>query len=522
MIEGRPISAAHLRSCLLAAVALLAVALGARAQTDLPSAGSSNHGWVVLPPSPDPTRSAGVYHFPIDAPPATVRLGPRLVRMPSSIAASGDRLYLVYDEAVLRASEPPAAGGEPIGPPRRRVQQVAVRQGLAPLFYDYLPQGREPETLPNLPDRGALEGVAATSAGPAALLREGDAVSIVLLRDLDWEVVEPPPLESSAGAALLASPTRLMLLERRPPDRAVLWWLPASEVASSGEWRSLELPLPDGADRFLTAGEQVIAAAEDGSTIRLWLLREGGAYPLAGIERPEAPHALFGAGLRIHLAWLQQEDSPRLMARVVSAVSGEIMHDGPVLTEPLVRGRELHTIALLLGFVLLTALIFVLRPQAGGRDAVAIPDGMSLAGPGRRFIALLIDAGPPLLISGAVFGVSPKDMVLTAMLVPESVERDAAAFLLGIAATIVHASVCDAFFGRSLGRLATSCRVASAAPGSARLRLWRAAARNAVVLLCPPLALFVLIDPLRRHPADVVTASVVVTPAPPPRAPDPD
>lgn len=492
---------------------------GAAARADdshapLPGASGRAHGWVAIPPMGDRAGMTLLGHVPVDAPAGTLRFGPRLRAAPEALGAWENRLYIVYPPDEQRRA--------------RRVESIRVDTVPTPSGYDYSPRGRDPEAMPSLPGEGTLGAIHGTSAGMlvAILASDGAPARLLLLVGRTWRDVEPPEALGRARAAAVAEiGDRVGLLTRGQDGAWTAWWtskdaLAPSEADGAVEpaWAAESLDAGIRAEQIVNAGAQLVAAsAGDGGVIRLRLLRAGSAYDLADVAHEGKRIAVLAVGERIAVVWQGPAPDPRLHMVVVSSNSGQTLHAGRALTVPIVSGRDLQTLALLLGAVVLTALVFVLRPEPADRQAVALPDGMALAGPMARFIAVTIDLGAPITIVATALRVEPTDLFKALILSESAGLRAATSILIGVFLTFVHSSVCETLTGRTIGKAMTGCSTHSIRGG--RPTLMQSIVRNGLKLLCPPLGLFILIDPRRRHPADILARTVVLTRAPEPPTP---
>lgn len=519
----------HLRALLIAAIVALIGAAPARSAF-LPSAGSAEHGWFALPVGTE-GEVTGLYHFPGAIDPGGARVGPRILGTVTNLAVGEDRLIIVQDEI---ASPPPtlkASDGKkplPAPTPQRRVMAITIRPGLTPGHFEYWPLNRAPESLPSLPDWGRLEDVAMLGPKPFALIAPSDDSPapgsfpekrvLLHLNGLRWEsTFLPDDLRPGMRACLLGDASGLWIVQRSGADSARVW-----SIGKNGtDWTAEDLESPQGVDLYLVAGGQLIGADVDGADeVRFWLLRPQGAHPLESATGVSGDRAVFPVGERLYTVWKPEGADPRLQVAVISSVTGASLYAGPVGADPIISGRELQTLAMLLGFVLLTVMIFALRPESAQRPIGALPEGWSLAGPGLRALAVMIDLVPGLIIGAVVFRVQPGDMLSAAMLSPDMLMRDVAALLTAIGVTIVHSALSEHLTGCTLGKRLLGLRVVSI--DGRRPTLWQATARSALKFLCPPLALFVFLDVMSRHPADVLTGSVVIRRAPEPKQGPPD
>ncbi len=518
---------------------LVALTPGALAAV-LPAAGSTQHGWIALIPEDD-NRAPGLYHFPAIIEPGGVRVGPRLLAAPTHLAAGADRVLIVYDEIASPPPAPQTTSNEKAAArraePQRRVQSITVSPGISTGYFQYLPVGRSPQSLPSLPNWGRLDGFTIAADVPLALIspaptspQPGAARTLYALRALEWvKTPLPDDLPADERPTLLADDLSVSLVARASPQTIAVWRSPIAPSRSPTDrtppaldWSKEIIEAPATLDTFVLAAGQIVGVDVDApGEVRLTVLRSSGPIDIDGAKDVAGDIAVFPVGERVYTVWTGADDNPRLHVAAVSAISGLTLFAGPAVTDPIVSGRELHTLALMLGFVLLTIMIFALRPDAAQRREVVLPEGWSLAGPARRALAVGIDLIPGLVIGAVVFDVRPGDMVSAALLSPDMLMRDAAALLLAIGLTVVHSTLGEWLTGCTIGKRIIGLRVVTV---SGRPTLWQALARSALKFLCPPLALFVFLDAQARHPADVLTGSLVIRRAPqlpPPPEDDP-
>ncbi len=507
----------------------------------LSAAGDANHGFFamkvrdkgapisLLPsagPSPEPTREYGsIYHLPGDLKPGTVRRGPDLPWTPSAMGVRNGRLVMVFEPD-------PRPGDRPGRAPARLVRAMSVRAGAVAGTYLYEPMGRDPEALASLPGEGALRAVALGAWGPAALLTgmgEQDRARVLALRGVEWEAVDlPAPIGDSTRLDLTTRDGEPVLLAMSDAGGSATAWTLKRTERDEPAWRWEPEPIAPAREdeRVVGVGRSMVAwsrAPEGG--VRLRLLRESGAYDLSPVPGVSERFGVVAGDQRVNVVWLSRErsegvDREILRIAVVSTVTGKTLYEGPIQTGTQLSGRDLQTLALLAGAVMLTVLVLVLRPSPDETGAVALPEGTSLAEPWRRAAGVLIDLAPGMALAATVFNVSLEDMGAAAVMAANATPRPVMAFLTGVVLTAAHEIVGECVLGRSLGKWAVGCRVVTLT--GSKPALWQAAVRTVLKLFCPPLAFFVLIDPRRRHPADILARTVVVMKAPQPRGPDGD
>lgn len=548
-MTGRPVPLRVPTSLLRIAAILLAtlcVAPAARAQTEtrpgapapaagepavLPASGGDGHGWFALPGQSGfafPT----LYHLPPDAEPGTVRGGPRLLDFPEAIASHADRVVLVMPPERV---DPPHTGGAGAGggeaaqqagarndaPARliRRVQTLRVARSAASGMWSYYPEGRSPIALPSLPGRGDLRAVVKTdaalfallAAAPADAVRTGfdapreDALLTLADGSLEWRRrTLPPDWREGAPAAMVVVGERVVLLQ---PGRS--WHAETDALARADAlWSDAGVRADVDGAIIVSAGSSIVSARPEADRVALHLLREDTRIELPAVMHAAEQLAVIGGAEAITVVWRGEGEPNRLRTTVVSAISGAVLYDDFARTNAVVSGREIQSLALLVGALMLTILVFVLRPEEALGGVVMIPEGYALASPARRVLAVLLDLAPPLVGCSALFGVSGAELLDAAVLSDNSTTRAAAALGVAFLLTGAHSVLGEWLFGRTFGKALLRCRTITVR--GERPRLWQASMRTFVKLLFPPFVLFLFLDLRRRHPGDLVAGTVVL------------
>jgi uncharacterized RDD family membrane protein YckC len=492
----------------------------------LPASGGDGHGWFALPGEAALTFPT-LYHLPPGSEPGTVRGGPRLTNFPEMIASSEDRVVLVMPreriDPAKRTSEPgqSEATSEPSPPARliRRVQTLRVVKSSAGLW-DYFPRGREPVALPSLPGRGELRGVVRAESTLFALIQGAprddsqfadasareDLFLVLREGEVRWESFPlPVGWEVESSAAIVTSASRIVLLQG---DAA--WQAPSRAAARGvpGVWSPVEFGAVMSGASFATAGSSIIVAHAEPDRITLDLLREGTTTRLGVIDHAAEQYAIIGGGDLLTVIWRGEGDPTRLRATVISAITGDVLFDDFAKTNAVVSGREIQSLGLLVGALMLTILVFVLRPEEALGGVVLLPDGFALASPLRRVLAVLLDLAPSLVASALIFHVSGRELLDAAVLSDNSTTRGALALGAAFLLTGVQCTLGEWLFGRTIGKAICRCRTISVR--GERPKLWQAALRTFVKLLFPPFALFLFLDLRRRHPGDLVAGTAVI------------
>lgn len=462
------------------------------------------HGWVLLTNQGQesvilvhlPPRHAAVH----GGVPGLARLSRTLERMPAGLAASGRRVFMVFD-----------------GEPRRVMSIQASPTPIAGIWRDE-PEGRL-EPHPPLPSRGRLAGFAFGSERLAALLVDDEGATLLELEGGAWSARALP--EDAGGPAgrwsLLGDETGLILVRGDADGSA--WW----RRDTGGAWRGapIRLPpdaLPVGAFRGRIV---LVGMGSEGDAHAVLLADELGVERVATIAMPGA-EASNGVGVavlpdqggRVSLVWGESIDArPGVVHRIreVSLATGRTLADGPVERVLPVSAREFRLLAAWLVMVLVVSLFIVLRP-IDDRTPVRLPEGLVLAGPGRRFAATVIDLVVCAIPVARLWGVSVADILTGGILLAPGEDWTAMPAVLAVGA--VYGTLMEALFGGTIGKLLLGCRVIRAtgvASGQVRwVGVVACFGRNLIKWVLPPVAALATLDPSGRHRGDLVARAVVV------------
>lgn len=490
-------------------------------QWRLIGAGEAEHAWLLIPR----TTSAGMengqertyanlYHLPATEPPGSVFKAPghRVAAPPAAMTAWRDRLTLVYEPRSARgAGEGDASGSV------RPVRSVETSQRSVGDLHRYIPADRY-TVRESLPGGGRLAGFVETAAGPAALLRtkrddaeDEPAVNntrLLRLRDGEWRPIDlPKDFDESSHWRLVRADERIALYENRDGGGARLWRPAPSDETESLEWTSEPIAAVEPNTKLFAGPRGLLAVQRDSDGVaRIVLLRDGFEYETARIEDLPDDHALFRLDETIVTAWVDKEADGRLRLAVVSAVSGRTLHRGFARVPPPIRPEDVRFLALLLGALLLGVLVFVLRPESLSGEA-SVPGGWAPAPPARRFAAVAIDLTVSGLAASLIWS-APLGEALDLRYLVLLQGGGAWPVLTALGLTLAHSAPAEWLWGRTLGKAIVRCRTVSTTGGGPAL--WQAATRNAVKLAAPPLTALLLIDPLRRHPGDVLSGTLVL------------
>jgi hypothetical protein len=512
--------------------------------------GGQSHAWVVLP-----LGSHALLHLPPRSgngpvglvEPGSTRLAAPLHEAAEMAAAWENRVYLAF-------------AATPVPPDRlvRRVLSLGAHAGPMGSVWSFDNYGGRMEVLAALPGDGDLISFVGSARGPVALLRR-DTGEVELLRveGTVWGRVNLPDGDLEKPR-LVALPQGVGLLSWER-EKARLWTAVSRDSAEPTttdkplpplvmEWTVKDLslrteggelaPQPDG-PVFQIGQVLVYSARSSAGAVEIWNPTPSRVYRLAVLPEVGAPYAaapLDDVG-RLALVWPRVEgtgggrkapgtgvlSSPSVLdvsIVEISVVDGAVIYAGPALQKGPVSPEELKLLAVALVGVMALILLFVLKPEES-RGPVHLPKGVTLAEPGRRMFAGLLDLLLAATIASALTGRGLLELLLLSGVFTEASAMLGVLSMLGIG--FVLSVIGETLFGRSAGKALTGCAVAwprmvempdkEMVPALARPTLWRAVVRNLVKWFVPPIAIMGLSGPEFRHRGDVAAGTVVVVEA---------
>jgi uncharacterized RDD family membrane protein YckC len=497
--------------CAAIGMFFIAPAVGADAAKSwhMTGAGDASGLWVLSPiHSPrlegeetSPERGQ-LHYFPASAPMGTA-MGLRahvLGEPPAVMTAHGDRLVLLYPGTVASTAESSVKGANA----ERTIPVRSVRLTLVRTPVVFLDPPDRFTVQPPLRTTGSLLHAVDTDVGLFALLWVDGHLALQMMDYAGWREVDlPGDLGLTASTRLVKHPDGVSLLSRDKGGKANLWSLDSTKEA----WTSV--PAPDDAvgRRLFTAGGVVVIPELDGSTKTLSLRSIEGdkLIPLATVSDVAVDYTAAAVGENIAVVWFDGDVSARLRVVILSSITGRTLYDGYARFPPPLSPSDLRFVMVLLAAVMLGVLLFVLKPETIAESAP--PAGCVLAEPGRRFASAGIDLVIAGLISSALWGVSIADAINPgAFFLLTGNESWPIVTTLGI--FFVHGVLGEWIFGRTIGKAMVGCRVSSTR--GSRIKLWQAVARNLIKGVAPPLVVFILFDPNRRHPGDLMGGTIVI------------
>jgi uncharacterized RDD family membrane protein YckC len=500
------------------------------------STGADGHAWVCVPVKSE-AGAVGIVHLPPRGPgipDGSVRLVTQLPEPPERLAARENRLYMAF-----RPDVGPSGA-------QRRVLLLTIEPGPIEGSWAVASEGHRLPALPSLPGEGELLGFAATSVGPAALLSTADERQprLLIMAGPDWRMAPvPTDVPAGNGSVLVAAIDGLAIVDAAHGHS----WIGKPRTNRSGvtiDWepRTMSMtvdgltpaPLPTSSIAVLPSGYLYWWFRDTGG-IELWNATASGAHRLRALSnvghRPSVAPMANGARVAVVWAEFQPTASPpggmpgpairsaetaHTHVVEVSSYTGEVLYDGPAHVDGPVSSQELKLLAAVLVVVMAVVVLFVLRPGGDGQP-ISLPRDVVLSEPGRRVAAGLIDLVIAAIIAGRL-----ADLALPELVSPERLLTDSSPMTGLIVLAVVgflHGTLGEWLWGRTLGKAAVGCAVAwpgvinynnHIEPIIRRPTLWRAATRNLIKWVLPPVAISGVFSPERRHRGDVLAGTAVV------------
>lgn len=256
------------------------------------------------------------------------------------------------------------------------------------------------------------------------------------------------------------------------------------------------------------SGQTIIATpGSDRSSVVISCVRRGEVVPICTLRDQTPERSLVSIPGAIGMMYLNTADRTVVLRRIDLETGKTI--DTTNMNQPIRLDSEDFSPLILVGALLLTiVIVFIVRPDPTA-VRISVPEGASLASPRRRLAAAVIDFVPSSILAILILGASPVEL-LNWPLVTRDI-GDAQCVLIAILITVAHSALSEMLTGRTFGKALLASRVldTSGVRASAKQILVRNALKI-VVLVVPPLALFVFINPFRQRLGDLVARTMVV------------
>jgi uncharacterized RDD family membrane protein YckC len=212
----------------------------------------------------------------------------------------------------------------------------------------------------------------------------------------------------------------------------------------------------------------------------------------------------------------------------VSVGTGAVMYSGELVVTSPISGADYRMVGVILAYALGMVVIFLVKTPRP--DAVLIPEGYSIAEPGRRMVAGIIDVAIGVALASRIWHVPLADAISPGNW---GTEAGQGVILTSVGLMIALGTVLELLFGRSVGKIVTGCEVVAvgevggkpaaekATPettetkekeeeGPAHGTFGHLLLRNAIKFGLPPVALLGLLDASGRHRGDQLAKTAVV------------
>ncbi len=468
---------------------LCAAPAAAFAGETLLSASSQDHAWFIVDRGTT-TQQLELFHHArtMDGPYYDRGLG--LPRMPESMAAWGDRLWLIFET-----------------PTRREIFSTQARWNPAVGAWFHEPHGRLRSATP-LEEPGTLVDTSATAEGPVVLMVQDDTAVLWRLLNRKWEQVPLPP-ESDLGPAchLEACGVRgeqLVLVEAVGRGTATVHWRDAG-----GAWIRSEVPAGPGRVRLLTGVGPAIAMVAQGAdpgTTEVSYLRPSGRLPLAVFDTPVGDWTVCGG--RDGLLVIERQEEAWLSMRRIDPVSGTVGEPQRMTYQPLMTSRILHRPLLIAVAVTALMVVLLFKPDPK-RTTVSLRPSQVVLRPWSRVVAVSVDGAAAAVVTILVLRCRPQALLYLPLWTPDLAKS--VPFLVMLGLTVVHSTLTELGTGCTLGKAVVGGFVVATdgSPVSARAILIRNMFKF-LVLLIPVLAVVGLLNPHVQGLGDSIAGTVVV------------
>ena len=434
---------------------------------------------------------------------------------PLAIAAREDRVLVA-----LKTAEPSAAGIDLLG---LRIEQDPTVGSFYELPLDSW------EVLANIPDDQPFNGLSIGPDGPLVLLGPSPKAAKGVKR-----TAAP---DSSEGAARLLEQRAFAWHELELPEGLFLndrmQLLPSVGVAKvsilssdasggailnqlvDGQWKSFALGIAYASVNRITETTSRLGFSTDSpkaNVLELSLLRGDSLLELGTIDRPLRAWGLgaLGEDLLVISTW-DPDDEEHIGAVQVDRVDGITGAVAPPVRWVRLPLDVADWLQLpLIGTLMVTALLAIMLFRPTEDLELPLKMGVVPMPFGRRFLALLLDLVPGIIVAILIFGpeeAKPHGFLLWSS---EFAFSPPGAIIIGI--TLLHETCAELVWGRSFGKMVFGGVVLSSTGGrpAPRSTLMRAVFKG-VILCAPILGIFALLSPARQGIPETVSRTVVAS-----------
>ncbi|HWB19446.1 MAG TPA: RDD family protein [Phycisphaerales bacterium] len=506
---------------------------GASSASQSPSASSGKHLWIVRKSRTDEPGFEVLHCFLTADPPAWKRLWVLPTR-PARIAAWENRIWFLFDD-------------QP-----RSIQSLDALYN--PAFGEYYASpGDRLRILSSLDSWGYIRYFSADPDGPVVLLSRDQPGPHRALSNTEsaepkyrlfqmvsdrWQEFPLPQRLVGQQVELLASGMsgssviQVLDADASDPNRFALYTLHSNDFAANATQPAASQPvvaqrsdetaisqriqeawIKGGREEFSidlarirrivsVLGNPLIARANQDKSIELLYVRAGSAIHLAQLENPPKSWDLLSTGSNI--LYLTSSDANLLQLAAINPITGEVSLP-QTIAEQTTSFRKIWKVALTFSaFILGLLAIFLLKPTPE-----APIEKVKLLGFLPRCAAILIDLFPSSIVAILILKSAPTGLLEFPALSMDVVSSSSN--LLAVCLTILHCTLSELLWGRSLGKTLIGARIitmSGARPNA--LDFLKRNAAKLLIMLMPPLAIIVVLNHNMQGLHDMFAKTLVV------------
>lgn len=469
-------------------------------------ASSKDHVWFVAK-DPSRPRTWRLMHHTQEMGGPYARVARTLDSKPLAIAARGDQVLVA-----MRRTVPGAGDLDLLG---LRVEHNAAMG----TFFDMPLDGWN--VLAGIPNDAPLAGIAIGTEGPLALLLPEKRVlegirrtsasaetppqmaRLLLQKGFAWNPIELPEGLTSSANQRLCPTTGLAeaLVLGRGADGSAQVHSFADEAWSQkdlGVQEELILRIVRYQDRL------AYVLKNEGSTIKIAFERGESLLTVATVPKPSITWGLAASGDQLLL--IEIDNGGKIGVRSIDSIQGTLGSYVQWIRPPLDVSEWLHLP--IIGMVVVAALLAIVLFRPSESPDAPLRAGIVPMPFSRRFIALLIDLVPGIVLALIFFDTDLSLLSSMPLWSSEFALAGPGAVVIGV--TILHETVAELIWRRSLGKFVMGGVVRASdgsQPSSSQILL--RALFKAVVLYAPILAVFVFLSPALQGVPETVSRTVV-------------
>ena len=428
----------------------------------------ASHGWVIVQVPGE--QEATLVHIPPRLP-TGVAMPSLDGRLKAAASLNEPPMHLAADGASVSMVFPPDEEGSfevaQLGVLPTNLQDNWIREPRDRLMF-----------RPTITGHDEVLGLASDNGVLVALVADESGRSLLQLANTGWEQQSLElPWSESHSVQMFNSPRGIHIVEHLRDSIVLHTRIDGSEWTTTGLAGTdvLSLSAITGMQILGVYNGEVVGVVEGEPRSEVWAFGANAALKLGTIDPPGLPMAaaILQSTGRLVLIWSNADErtdkvdtalpSPSVsnpIRRVIefSLIEGRPIYTGQAVTRAPVSAGEFRHLALLMMMLMGLVLLMVLRPSPEG-DVIVLPPGLAIAGAGRRFMATMFDGIIGLVVVSRVLDM-PVLEVLGPLAAPATGRLDIWPLLIALMVNVMHASVGEAVFGRSIGKMLNGLIVA--------------------------------------------------------------